>query len=110
MHRFIANTANVATWALAVMPMIALAGAAHAQDIKVQVGDLSQPAAAARFERHLDVAAKAICASYVRPIDGATRAAACKQAVRAEAMDKLSAAQREQLAAAIPAISVASAR
>ena len=110
MHRFIAKTANAATWALAVMPMIALAGAAQAQDVRVHVGDLSQPADAARFNRHLDFAANTLCASFVRPIDGARRVAACKEAVREEAMDKLSADQRVQLAAATPVISVASAR
>jgi UrcA family protein len=109
MNRFVANTANVATWALAVMPMIALAGAAHAQEVRVRVGDLSQPAGAASFARHVETAASAICATYVRPIEAAGRMAACKQAVRDEASAQLSAAQRQQVASA-SARSLASAR
>ena len=103
MNRFVSRTANVATWALAAMPIVALAFAAHAQEVRVQYGDLSQPAQAAAFSQRLDAAASTICASYVRPIDGISRLAACKDAVRAEGLAKLDAAQRMQLSQAATA-------
>ena len=97
MNRLISKTANAATWVLAAMPMIALAGAVHAQEIRVRVGDLSQPTAAAAFDQRIDAAATAICQSYYRPIDGLSRMSACKAAVRQEAMDKLASARHVRL-------------
>ena len=98
MNSFVSRTADAATWFLAAMPMIALAGTVHAQEVKVPYGDLSQPAAATAFAHRVDAAAKTICASYYRPIDGVSRLNACEQAVRDEAMAKLGATQRHAAA------------
>ena len=96
MNRFVSTAAAiVATWALAAMPLVALARGAHAQGVTIRVGDLSNPAAAAAFDRQVEHAANKLCAD--RAIDGLSRLAACHNAVRAEAMDKLGSAQRTQV-------------
>ncbi|MFI4934395.1 MAG: UrcA family protein [Caulobacterales bacterium] len=80
--------------------MLVMAGSAQAEGIHIQTGDLSQPAAAAAFAHRLDAAASKLCQESYRASD-LSQMAVCKQAVRDEAMDQLSASQRDQYAKAV---------
>ncbi len=89
MSNFVSNIATAATLGVALLPWIAL-GAAHAQPATIKVSDLnmSRPSHVAVFNGRVDRAAQKVCADYANPRDFAA-SEACKQAVRAEAMDKL---------------------
>jgi UrcA family protein len=95
MNRFVRASSTAAACALAFVPMLALATVAHAETIRV--GDLSQPAAVARFNSDVKAAATNLCRTHVRTNDGLARVAACHAAVRSEAVSQLSAGQRSQL-------------
>jgi|SRR5215472_15944094 len=86
---------------------LAVAGAAAADGIRVPVGDLGQRDAAIAFDHRLTDAAGRFCYARYHPmeLDGL---AACKKAVREEAMDQLTPAQRDALAAALRPASLAS--
>ncbi len=92
----VARTANAAMYALAALPFIALAFAAHAEPATVKISDLnmSQPAQVEQFNQRVDHAVHQVCSSYASPRD-LTMSAACASAVRAEAADKLSQAQQQ---------------
>jgi UrcA family protein len=91
----VAKTANLAMYALAALPIIALS-TARAEPATVKISDLnlSRPAHVAQFNQRLDRATDQICAGYAERRN-LTPAAACASAVRSEAMDKLSQAQRQ---------------
>jgi UrcA family protein len=91
--------AKAAALACAVVPLMALAGAARAEGVRVQVGDLSQPEQAAAFGRNLDAAAQKVCSVYPDGVRHGGTIRLCRQAVRDEAMAQLSPAQRAELAA-----------
>jgi UrcA family protein len=97
MNRLIAKISAAAALSLAAMPFIVLADAAHA-DVRIQVGDLSRADQAAAFTQRISAAADTFCAVDVRDLAGASRVAACRQAVQDEAVASLSAEQRAQLA------------
>lgn len=99
------RTANIAMYALAALPFIALAFAAHAAPATVKVSDLnmSQPAQVEQYNQRVDHAAHQVCSSYAQARD-LNMSAACTSAVRAEAADKLSQAQQQAAAS----VSVAS--
>ena len=100
MSKLSTKLTGVATLALAAIPMLALSTAAHAGPMSVTVGDLSSPAAVAAFEQRLNRTAKALCAPQTQGVGPRlVSTTACRQAVRAEAMDNLSAAQRTRIAA-----------
>ena len=96
--------------ALLAVPVIAMASAVHAEGIHLRTGDLSQPQSAANFRQDVDAAGNALCASYPMDAAHAVNVRTCKAAVRDEAISQLSPSQREQLVAALPNLSVASAR
>jgi UrcA family protein len=84
---------------LAAASVAVLAGAAQAQDQRIPVGDLSQPGQAQAFMHRVDMTAKSMCDFYAPSASRAGQVAACKDAVRAEALDQLGHAQRTQLIA-----------
>jgi UrcA family protein len=85
--------------AVAAASAAALAGAAQAEEQRIAVGDLSQPGQAQAFMHKLDVTARAMCDFYADSADRSAQVAACKDAVRAEALDQLPRLQRTQLIA-----------
>ena len=99
MIALINKTTAVAGLALAALPFVAL-GFAHAAPapVAIKVGDLnlSRPADVRIFEQRVDRVADRMCSSYrlLSP------RAACEQAVRSEAMDKLTEAQAASVAVA----------
>ena len=96
--------------ALLAVPVLAMASAVHADGIHLRTGDLSQPQQAANFRQDVDAAGDALCSDYAMDAAHAVNVRTCKSAVRNEAMSQLSPSQREQLVAAEPTVSVASAR
>jgi UrcA family protein len=94
-NALLSKTANLSLLALAALPMISL-GFAHAEPASIKISDLdtSRPADMRTFEGRVDHASNVVC---VRAPDSRDlgRIAACRQAVRAEAMDKLSKSQAQ---------------
>jgi UrcA family protein len=84
---------------LATASVAILAGAAQAEDQRIAVGDLSQPGQAQAFMHRLDVTARSMCDFYADSASRPAQVAACKDAVRAEALDQLPQTQRAQLIA-----------
>jgi UrcA family protein len=85
---------------MAATPLVAIGGVAHAQDIQpqvIQVADLdmSRPADVARFNLRVDQAARRICGAA----SDMTISSACREAVRAEATEKLDALHTQTAAA-----------
>src|SRR5689334_14336064 len=97
MNRFVRKASTAAALALAYLPFVAFVTPAHAEGVRVRVGDLSQSAGVAAFEVRLDRASSAICAHDPRDLGAAAREGTCRTAVRAEAVAALSPAQRAQL-------------
>jgi len=94
------TVSGIASLALAAVPMLALTTAAHAAPMTVSVGDLSTAAGVAAFEQRIDKVAANVCQGPTQGVG--TRMVntdGCREAVRAEALDKLSAAQRSRIAA-----------
>jgi UrcA family protein len=94
----------------AAVALIGAATAAIAGDaaVRVAVGDLNQPAAARDFHHRLSLAAARFCVDRYRPVELAALAA-CRAAVREEAVAELSADQQQALADALaPAPKLAS--
>src|SRR5579863_8474665 len=80
------------------LPVYAVAFALVAgEGLRVPVGDLSRPAAAHDFQRHLDSAAHRFCWARYRPME-LDKIAACVSAVREEGLAALTPDQREALA------------
>ena len=96
--------------ALLAVPVLAMAGAVHAEGLHLRTGDLSQPEQAASFRQDVDAAGDALCSSYAMDAAHTVNVRSCKSAVRDEAISQLTPSQREQLVAAAPTFSVASAR
>ncbi len=71
-----------------------------AEGLRVPVGDLHDPAAAARFDRQLTAASRRLCAGLVRPQD-LERQAACVAASRHEGLEQLGEDQRQALVRAL---------
>jgi len=84
---------------LAAASAAALAGVAQAEDQRIAVGDLSQPGQAQAFMQHLDHVANSMCDFYAPDAARPAHVAACKAAVRDEALDQLPQLQRAQLVA-----------
>ena len=94
MNALLAKTANLSLLALAALPVIALSFA-HAEPVSIKVSDLnlSRPADVRVLDARIDHVANQICANpEAREL---ARLAACRKAVRAEAMDKLSTSQAQ---------------
>jgi len=89
MSDFIAKTANIALFAVAALPFIALA-TARAEPVTVKISDLNmaRPAQVEEFNRRVERASDRLCAGYVDPRQ-LTATAACSAAVHAEANAKL---------------------
>jgi UrcA family protein len=103
MSSVIAKTANVALFAVAALPFIAIA-TARAEPVTVKVSDLnmSRPAHVQEYNRRVDRAADELCAQTTDTLQ-LSRSASCAAAVRQEAAEKMS--QRQ---AAANSMSVAS--
>jgi UrcA family protein len=88
MSNIITKTATVALYALAALPFVAMSFA-HAETATVKVSDLnmSQPAQVQQYDQRVDRAAHQLCDGYAQRDLG--RGAACTQAVRSEAADKM---------------------
>jgi UrcA family protein len=84
---------------LAAASVTVLAGGAQAQEQRIAVGDLSQPGQAQAFMHQLDVTARAMCDFYAPSASRPAQVAACKDAIRSEALDQLPRTQRAQLIA-----------
>ena len=85
---------------------LAAASAASADGLRVPVGDLSQRSTAIAFDHRLADVESRFCHARYRPLE-LTAIAACRQAVREEAMDQLTPAQRDAFAAALRPASLA---
>lgn len=79
---------------------------AAADGIRVPVGDLGQRDAAIAFDHRLANVANRFCHDRYRPLE-LVATAACRKAVREEAMEQLTLAQRDALAAALRPASLA---
>jgi UrcA family protein len=75
------------------------AGAAAAPALRIAVGDLSTPTAAQAFDHRLEAAERRLCRPRYAPqdLDGP---AACRRAVREEALEQLTPAQQRAYAEA----------
>jgi UrcA family protein len=91
--------AAAAACALAILPMLALAGAAQAEEFHIKYGDLSRPDQAEAFNHRVDLAARSLCADIPLSAARDLRVRDCRSAVRDEAIEQLSRVQRDQLAA-----------
>jgi len=100
MSKLTSKIASAATLALAAIPMLALTTAAHAAPMNVKVGDLSSAAGVAAFEQRLDKVATKLCAAQRQDVGPRiVNTEGCIEAVRAEALDRLTQSQRSQVAA-----------
>ena len=100
MFKLTQTVSGIASLALAAIPMLALTTAAHAAPMTVSVGDLSTAAGVAAFEQRIDKLSNTMCQGLTQGVG--TRmdnTEGCREAVRAEAIEKLSATQRSQIAA-----------
>lgn len=87
---------------------LGLAGTtAFADGMRVPVGDLGQRDAAVAFEHRLSEAADRFCSERYRPLE-LSAIAACQKAIREEAMDQLTPAQREAFEAQLKSSTLAS--
>ena len=101
MNTFMNRAVGVAALALAALPLVAVPFAAHAQDeYRIRVGDLTQPAQAAAFNRQIDALAGKMCANYQPGTFALHDEDSCKQQVRDEAMSQLTRNQRIEFAQA----------
>ena len=83
---------------MTALPIMLLSTAAQAEEQHIKIGNLSQAADVAAFNRGVQRAASEIC---IYPLDTlhSVNMAKCVQAVREEALDQLNAHQREEIAA-----------
>lgn len=100
MYKLTHTVSAIASLALAALPLLALTTAAHAAPLSVSVGDLSTAAGVAAFEQRIDTVAGRVCQAQAQGVGTRmVNTRGCRGAVRAEAIDKLSATQRSQIAA-----------
>ena len=90
---------RLTTIILATASIAALAGAARAEEQRIAVGDLSQPGQAHAFMQRLDATAQTMCDFYADSASRPAQIAACKSAVRQEAIEQLPQTQRTLLVA-----------
>ena len=100
MFKLTQTVSGIASLALAAIPMLALTTAAHAAPMTVSVGDLSTAAGVAAFEQRIDKLSNTMCQGLTQGVGTRmVNTEGCREAVRAEAIEKLSATQRSQIAA-----------
>jgi UrcA family protein len=87
--------------------VVTAAGAAAADGMRIPVGDLGQRDGAIAFDHRLTQVENRFCHARYRPLE-LVAIAACEKAVRAEAMDQLTPAQRDAFAAALRPAALAS--
>jgi UrcA family protein len=80
---------------LAATPALATAQAAQAAELRVTVGDLSQPAGIKAFNARLGRAARSLCGGVSNA--DISRMDACREGVRSEVLAQLSNEQRAEL-------------
>jgi UrcA family protein len=95
----IRSAIKIAALGGAMLPILVLANVAQAEELRVKVGDLSQPTQTAAFAQRLDAAARSLCADSADGLIHGDIVMACKQAVREEALAQLTPTQRAALAA-----------
>ena len=90
---------SAATLALAGLPILALAGAAHAAPVSVQVGDLNLNSATGQrvLEERTQIAAQTFC--HRSQSSHVVDSRACVAGVQAEVVEKAAALRQAQLAA-----------
>ena len=105
MSKIINILTSIATLGMAVIPLSAIGGVAHAAEAHVRVGDLdlANPSDVRTFNRRVDVAAGQVCAELTSSL---SQMPACREAVRQEAVEKLGVRQRATLkvATAVPTL------
>jgi UrcA family protein len=97
--KFSSSIIGAATLALAGLPLLALAGAAHAAPIGVQVSDLNLNTGSGQraLEQRTQVAAQTYCHS--RQAEHVIDSRACVAGVQAEVLEKATALRQSQMAA-----------
>jgi len=110
MQRLVNFVGNAGVVALLAVPVLAMAGAVHAEDFHVRAGDLSRSDRVAIYRQDVETAADSLCTGYPNGPTRADQVKVCRQAVREEAEEKLSPRQREQLASTAPSYALASGR
>ncbi len=102
MSKILTVASTIGALVMAATPLLAIGSFAHAAepnvrpiDISLSGLDLSQPKDAGVFNRRVDAAATAFCGRGA--FDGLSRLSACRQAVRDEAVEKLSSVQQREL-------------
>lgn len=99
MNVFARSTIALAAAAVVALPLAAFA-AQPSEGVTLKVGDLSHADQAAAFARQLDRASDQLCSDLIPDGMGLqSRLASCRQAVRQEALQKLSPSQQAQFAA-----------
>lgn len=99
MNAFARSTIVLAAAAVVALPLAAFA-APPAEGVTLKVGDLSQADQAAAFAHRLDRVSDQLCSELVPGGMGLqNRMASCREAVRQEALQKLSPSQQAQFAA-----------
>ncbi|MDP3852993.1 UrcA family protein [Phenylobacterium sp.] len=91
---FKSTLAGLATLALAIIPVAALATSAHAAPVAViQASDIDtlSPEGARTFQQRADAATRKFCRAATAGQPGLREKAACKTAVRAEIAEKFEA-------------------
>ena len=108
MFKALETVSAIGALVMAATPLMAIGGLARAQDVApqtIRVGDLDLGRAndRARFDARVDAAADRMCAGGSRIIINA----ACRQAVRDEAAEKLQALRPDVAAAAAGTVALA---
>ena len=96
MSKTVASLSGIATFALAILPALAIVSGAHAESLSIKVSDLNlnSPAGQKVLEQRISVAARKYCADSVTTGTRLSSPAACRSAVRAEITAKLAKPQQ----------------
>jgi len=89
--------AGIATLALAALPALALATAAHAAPaVRVSDIDLASASGRATFEQRAEAATSRFCRDQMRPGSRIANLESCRAAVQAELAEKVQVAKQAQ--------------
>ncbi len=95
-QKTVASISGIATFALAILPALAIVSGAHAESLSVKISDLNLNTSAGQkvFEQRVNVVARQYCAESITTGTRLGSPAACRSAVRAEIIAKLPKAQQ----------------
>ncbi len=98
MSKILNAITSLATLAMAAVPLAAIPAFVHAEEARIPVGDLAfaRPADAQEFIRRADLAGRQLCGGSPQSV---SVYAACRDAVRQEAIGKLAPMQRDAVQA-----------